>query len=272
MWEWWRKNRTMLLGLVLILAALLWYSAGLRRQEQTSLLDRSLLVIVGPVLEGLDYGISAAADIWGHYLYLVGTVEHNRQLTTENRNLRGLIARLEEIDLENRRLRRLLEFKEEQAVAGLPARIIAEDASSWFRTVMIDKGIEDGVSAGMPVVAAEGLVGRVVRSSTGQARVLLITDASSAVATLVQHNRARGVCRGQGERLSFEFVLRREDVAIGDRVVTSGMGGVFPKGLVIGQVTALSRDPFSLFLTVEVTPSVDFSHLEEVLVLSREDP
>jgi rod shape-determining protein MreC len=121
----------------------------------------------------------------------------------------------------------------------------------------------------MPVVVAEGVVGRVVRSSPRFSRVLLVTDASSAVASLLQHNRARGVCRGQGELLVFDFVLRQEEVKVGDRVVTSGMGGVFPKGLVVGNVGSVERQEFGLFQAIEVIPSVDFSHLEEVLLLLR---
>ncbi|NOR50720.1 MAG: rod shape-determining protein MreC, partial [Desulfuromonadales bacterium] len=116
---------------------------------------------------------------------------------------------------------------------------------------------------------AEGVVGRVVRSSPDFARVLLVTDASSAVASLLQGNRARGICRGKGEQLVFDFVLRQEDVGVGDRVVTSGMGGVFPKGLVIGLVESVDRQEYGLFQAIEVTPAVDFSHLEEVLVLLR---
>lgn len=267
---WWRKNRTLILGLVLILVALLWYTAGLRREEQTSLLEKTALLMTGPVQEGLNTVIDGAAEVWTHYLFLVETARRNDQLQEENRSLRAALSNLEEVSLENRRLRRLLEFRDEQAVTAVPARIIAEDASSWFRTVVIDKGSEDGVLEGLPVVAAEGVVGRVVRSGPGQARVLLITDASSALAGLVQHNRARGVCRGQGETLAFDFVLRQEEIKIGDRVVTSGMGGVFPKGLVIGLVSSLSRPEFSLFQSIEVTPVVDFSHLEEVLVLLQE--
>jgi len=173
------------------------------------------------------------------------------------------------VRLENQRLRLLLDFKETQDIDTLPARVIGEDASSWFRTIMIDKGSEHGVTEGMPVVVAEGVVGRVVRSSPRFARVLLITDASSAVASLLQENRARGVCRGQGDLLIFDFVLRQEEVAVNDRVVTSGMGDVFPKGLVIGHVKSVDSQEYGLFQTIEVKPAVDFSHLEEVLVLLR---
>ena len=269
MWEWWRKNRPLMLGGLLLLVALLWYSVNLRQQDETNFLESVMLRLTGPVQAGLNQMIGGAADIWGHYLYLVDTVEDNRRLTDANRTLRAVLTQSDEVRLENERLRLLLDFKEAQEIATLPAHVIAEDASSWFRTVMIDKGSEQGVTEGMPVVVAEGVVGRVVRSSPGFSRVLLITDASSAVASLLQANRARGVCRGQGDQLVFDFVLRQEEVKVGDRIVTSGMGGVFPKGLVVGNVKSVDRQEFGLFQTIEVAPTVDFSHLEEVLVLLR---
>jgi len=269
MWEWWRKNRPLILGALLLVAALLWYSVSLRQQDETNPVESLVLMVTGPVQAVFDRMISGVADTWDHYLYLVDTVEENHMLKEENRALHALLTQSDEVRLENARLRLLLDFKEAQEIATLPARVIAEDASSWFRTVMIDKGLEHGVTEGLPVVVAEGVVGRIVRSSPHYSRVLLITDASSAVASLLQDNRARGVCRGQGEQLSFDFVLRQEEVQVGDRVVTSGMGGVFPKGLVIGNVRSVERREYGLFQTIEVTPSVDFSHLEEVLVLLR---
>ena len=265
MWEWWRKNRPLLLGGVLLLTALLWYSVSLRQQDETSFVEGLVLRATGPVQAAFDRVILGIADIWGHYLYLVDTAEDNRRLVEENRTLRAVLTQSDEVRLENARLRLLLDFKEAQEMATLPARVIAEDASSWFRTVMIDKGSDHGVTEGLPVVVAEGVVGRVVRSSPRFSRVLLITDASSAVTSLLQDNRARGVCRGQGDQMVFDFVLRQEEVNIGDRVVTSGMGGVFPKGLVVGSVESVDRMDFGLFQSIEVTPAVDFSHLEEVL-------
>lgn len=269
MWEWWQKNRPLMLSAVLLLMALLWYSVNLRHQDETNFLERVVLRLTGPVQDGLNHVIRGTADMWGHYLYLVDTEEENRILVENNRSLSAMLAENNEVRLENERLRRLLDFKEAQEIATLPARVIAEDATSWFRTVTINKGGEQGVVEGMPVVVAEGVVGRVVRSSPHFARVLLITDASSAVASLLQDNRARGICRGKGEHLVFDFVLRREEIKVGDRVVTSGMGGVFPKGLVVGEVKSVNRREFGLFQAIEVIPAVDFSHLEEVLVLLR---
>jgi len=269
MLEWWHKNRPLFLGGVLILVALLWYSVSLHQQDETNFLESVVLRATGPVQAGFNRIINGSADIWGHYLYLIDTAEDNQQLIEENRTLLAVLTQSDEVRLENKRLRLLLDFKEAEKIATLPARVIAEDASSWFRTVMIDKGNEQGVTEGMPVVVAEGVVGRVVRSSPNFARVLLITDASSAVASLLQNNRARGICRGQGEQLVFDFVLRQEEVQIGDRVVTSGMGGIFPKGLVVGHVKSVDRQEFGLFQAIEVAPTVDFSHLEEVLVMLR---
>ncbi len=152
-------------------------------------------------------------------------------------------------------------------MAAVPAQVIAEDSTSWFRTIVIDKGLDQGVAEGMAVVVPEGVVGRVIRSSAGESRVLLVTDASSAAAALVQRTRTRGVCRGQGERLALEFALRQEDIRVEDRIITSGMGGVFPKGLLIGRVSSVERGQYGLFQGVVVEPVVDFSRLEEVLVL-----
>lgn len=270
MWEWWLKNRIALLGLLLLLVALLWYSASLRQEKETNFFESLVLSITGPVQAGLTGAIEKVADVWGGYLYLVDTADRNQQLLKDNSLLKSELNYLKEISLENERLRRLLEFKQTQSVRTLPARVIAEDASSWFRTVVIDKGSADGVIEGMPVVVAEGVVGRVIRNSPKESRVLLITDAASSVATLIQDNRARGVCRGQGHMLSFDFVLRKEEVKVGDPVITSGMGGVFPKGLLVGQVKSINRHAFGLFQTIEVAPAVDFPRLEEVLVLLRE--
>jgi rod shape-determining protein MreC len=269
MLEWWYKNRPLFLGGVLVLVALLWYSVNLRQRDETNFLESVVMRATGPVQAALDGMIRGTADIWGHYLYLIDTAEDNQRLIEENRTLHAVLTQSDEVRLENERLRLLLEFKEAQEIETLPARVIAEDASSWFRTVMIDKGSVQGVTEGMPVVVAEGVVGRVIRSSPRFARVLLITDASSAVASLLQENRARGICRGQGEQLVFDFVLRQEEVKVGDRVVTSGMGGIFPKGLVVGHIKSVDRQEFGLFQVIEVASTVDFSHLEEVLVLLR---
>lgn len=267
-----RRYRTPLLAGCLVLAALLLYSAQLRRRETTTLFEKTVLQLTAPFHKGLDTVWDGLAATWSRYLWLVEAGEENGRLREENRQLRAELNGLAEVRLANERLRLLLDFRDSVDLPALPAQVIAEDASSWFRTVVIDKGSADGVREGMPVVVAEGVVGRVIRNAPRQSRVLLLTDASSAVASLVQRNRTRGICRGQGDFLTLDFALRHKDVEVGDRIVTSGTGGVFPKGLVIGRVTRAVREEYGLFQTVTVDPAVDFSRLEEVLVLLREEP
>jgi rod shape-determining protein MreC len=264
--EWWNKNRKLLIGSVLVMTALLGYSLGLQPGEQTSWFERLALRLGRPLLSSATTVRHGTASLWGAII----PGDSGLDLDTENRRLRAELVALEELRRENERLRRLLGFVEETTPRTLAARIIAEDAASWFRTVEIDRGYEDGVTEGLPVVNAAGLIGRVVRSTPNSARVLLITDASSAVAVLVQDQRIRGVCRGQGGTLALDFALVQDEIQVGDGVITSGLGGVFPKGLVVGYVRAVQREQFGLFQTVEVEPAVDFAHLEEVLVLLKE--
>ncbi len=258
--------RFALVGLLLF-AALMIYSYNLRHKESTSFFERSVLRLSAPFQKALDNSREYFVDLKDHYIWLVDTAYENDRLKKENHRLRGELLRYEEIRLANERLRDLLNFVEETGVEAVPAQVIAEDSTSWFRTVVIDKGLDAGVGEGMAVVVPEGVVGRVIRSSAGESRVLLVTDASSAAASLVQRTRTRGVCRGRGERLALEFALRQEDIQVDDRIITSGMGGVFPKGLLIGRVSSVERGRYGLFQTVGVEPVVDFSRLEEVLVL-----
>jgi len=265
--EWWRKNRQFLAGLSLVLAALLWYSLSLAGRERSGWFDSLTRRLTTPLIGGSSSARQAVAGVFD--TVLPGA---RLDLDAENRRLRSELASREELQRENDRLRRLLGYAETQPRRTVAARVIAEDASSWFRTVEIDRGSEDGIVDGLPVVDAAGLVGRVVRSGPHSSRVLLITDASSAVAVLVQDERIRGVCRGQGGGVALDFALVADDIKVGDGIITSGLGGVFPKGLVVGYVRSVQRERSGLFQTVEVEPAVDFAHLEEVLVVLKDTP
>lgn len=267
-----RKYRTPLLAGCLVLAALLFYSAHLRQKDTANVFERVVLGITAPVQGGMAAIVDGVAGIWSSFLGVFGSSPEVARLTAENRRLRSDLGQLVEVRLENERLSRLLDFRETADIQAraLPARVIAEDASSWFRTIVIDRGRKDGVKEGQPVVVAEGVVGRVIKSAAAESRVLLITDASSALAGLVQRSRARGVCRGRGGSLAFDFAMHWEEIEVGDLIVTSGMGGVFPKGLSVGTVQRVESNEKGLFQSVEIAPAVDFYRLEEVLVLLEE--
>jgi rod shape-determining protein MreC len=269
--ELFNRYRFFFLAVALLLSTLLLYSYNLRNKGATSFFERAILTIAAPFQASLDDSADFIKSLWGDYVWLIDARRQNRELLQENRQLRAELQQGEEIRLQNERLRNLLDFIDDVDRAALPAQVIGEDASSWARTVTLDKGSRSGLRDGLPVVAAGGVVGRIIKTASDSSRVLLVTDASSNVAALVQRTRSRGILQGSGAQLTLKFVLRNADVAVGDLLVTSGMGGVFPKGLSLGKVAVAERDDLALFQKIQVAPVVDFSHLEEVMVLMGED-
>jgi len=198
----------------------------------------------------------------------------------ENESLRGRVAAVEEENLQLRealvasgRLARIAEMRDDFEVPMLPAELVGLDVSAWFRSGLVDRGRQHGVFSGMPVINEQGLVGLVTATSQSAAKVMLLIDRQSAVDAVVQRSRSRGIVRGaQGDDLVFEFVVRDGDVQVGDVLVTSGLGGVYPKGLRIGEVTAVSESDSKMLRTASVRPAVDFGRLEQVFVMLRRGP
>ena len=152
------------------------------------------------------------------------------------KQLNAKVIQNREAVLANERLQQLLKLRDAMHVPTIAARVIGEDVTPWFRTVIIDRGSVDGVREGMPVVASGGVVGRIVRVASTSSRLLLLTDNASAIAATVQRSRARGVVKGKsGQLCSLEFSQRGEDVKVGDVIVTSGIGGVFPECTSVGR-------------------------------------
>jgi rod shape-determining protein MreC len=174
----------------------------------------------------------------------------------------------DELALSNQRLRNLLTFRKVVTEPVLAAEVIGKDPSPWFKTIIIDKGRSEGVEKGLPVLVPEGIAGQVTEVSNHYSKVLLIIDRNSAVDAMVQRTRARGVIKGEpsGQCL-FKYVLRKRNVAIGDVVVSSGLDGVFPKGLRVGYVSGFIKRSAGIFQDVTVTPYVDFEKIEEVFVV-----
>lgn len=190
-------------------------------------------------------------------------------LRGQNVELRQRVASLEEARLENLRLKKLVGFIESSNTSDVVgARVIGRPTNQWEGVITIDRGSADGITAGMPVVGPQGLLGQTVGVTKNAAKVRLITDPKSGVAAMVQSNRAEGVVRGSLDGdLTLDFVSRDTTVSAGDVVISSGIGGVYPKGLIIGEVTRVESTPSSLYQTIEVTPAGKLSGLEEVLVL-----
>lgn len=193
------------------------------------------------------------------------------QLRTQNQQLRVRVAELEEDRLENERLRGLVQLTQAQDLESMAARVIGRPTNSWEGVITIDRGSADGIKTGMPVVGSVGLLGQTVSVSAHSSRVRLITDQRSGVAAMVQRDRAEGIVNGSIDgKLTLDYVSTDSSVTAGDVVITSGMGGVYPKGLIVGEVTEVTQQPNSLYLGISVEPTAHIEGLEEVLVLTAE--
>jgi len=229
---------------------------------------RIVISLVAPFQEVVTRAIRFVRDIWRHYFFLVSASKENEELKKELRRVLEKNNRCKEIALTNLRLRNLLIFQKTVAHKLLGAEIIGKAPSPWIKTAIIDKGKVDGVEKGLPVVIPEGIVGQVIDVSNHYSRVLMIIDQNSAVDAVVQRNRARGIIEGEStDRCSLKYALRKHDIKNGDTVVSSGLDGVFPKGLRVGRISKVSRRSSGIFQEVTVTPFVDFERLEEVFVV-----
>jgi rod shape-determining protein MreC len=267
------QARKFIIPIFVFLLALSLISANLHSRENMSFFESLVVGITAPVQKVVWGVIDGIGNIWRGYFYLVGLEKENQALKRELQEIKLQMNRYREAELANERLRALLNFKKSIATPLLPAQLVAFDPSGWFQTILIDKGRDDGVVLDMAVVSAEGLVGRVIGVGRHHAKVLLILDGNSAVDAYIQSSRARGVLVGLGRELCLlKYVQRNEEVQVGDKVVSSGMGGVFPKGLLVGTVQEVVRGSSGLFQRVEVEPAVNFSRLEEVMVVIQPPP
>lgn len=228
-----------------------------------------LAAAAAAVAAPLQAGVAAAATWTGSLFGIAGLRRENEELRREVDRLRREVQESRERLAAADRLERLLAFREQTGFAMAAASVIGHDASGLYRTVLIDRGGADGVAPGQAVVAPDGVVGRVVRIHQRSALVLLLTDRSSGIDAIVQRTRDRGVVQGRGaEGCELRYLDRSSAVQVGDAVVTSGMGGGFPKGVRLGQVSGVDRGG-ELFLSVAVRPSADLARLEEVWVVTE---
>lgn len=269
MLEFLRRNQVLLSSgvfLTLSLLLLILNRGGVRRFDPLGAL---FLEVLRPLQLVTTQATGAVGGVWGRYVSLVGAEKENRELRERLRRLDAEHQHDAEVELENRRLNRLLDFQADVPSQVVTARVIGKDASGIFQSFVLDRGERDGIAAGMAVVCADGVVGRIAQASPHGSRVLLLSDHNSGVDALVQRTRARGLVEGALNRsCSMKYIKRGDELDVGDVVVTSGLDGIFPKGILIGRVSALTQKDFGLFQVAEVVPAVDFSKLEEVLVLT----
>lgn len=230
---------------------------------------RSAMIEVTAPIARLGTAITSPFRSVGGWIEGMGVSrERLETLETQNAELRARLAELEEARQENERLRALVDFAEERKLAKLGAEVIRRPVSIWEGVIALDRGSTDGVQPGMPVIAADGLVGQVADVSPNSCTVRLITDQQSGVAAMIQSTRASGIVRGSVDGgLSLDFVDRATLPVEGDVVITSGLGGVYPSGIVVGDVTLVEDKRGELYPRVNVESRVQTNRLEEVFIL-----
>jgi rod shape-determining protein MreC len=240
-----------------------------KHRMPVAVLENVVLSTTRPFQQATTWMTRNLRGVWDDYVYLVSLQQENQQLREEIKWLRQENHRYLEAYLQYQRLQRLLNFREQMPLDVVAAEVVGRNSNSWTEIIFINRGTRDKVAKGLPVVTHEGLVGQVIHAAPALSQVMLLTDFRSGIDALVQRTRANGVVAGRGRHIAeLKFLPVGADLQPGDRLISSGMGGVFPKGLIIGEVKDIHRNGRQT-QQVEIQPSVDFSHLEEVLVLVK---
>jgi len=262
-----RRNRVLVSSLSLLLVSILLLSISVRSRPYRDPLAEIVFEVFSPLGGAVRWIQEGVADVWYGYVYLVGARRENEELRARVTELETAMVRLAELEQSNKRLADLLRFRSQLRGKVLGARVVGRDPLPWFGSFVIDLGRADGVRSGLAVLAPGGVVGRVTEVGRRSSRVMLLTDNDSGIDAVVQRSRARGIVQGArdgGCRMNY---LRRDvDVVPGDVVVTSGLDGIFPKGLLIGTIAEISLENRGLLRSARVEPGVRLDDLEEVLV------
>lgn len=263
-----RRNQVLLSSLFCILFSLYILAASARGQLKADPIGPLLVGLIRPLQLRARHAVLWLKQVRQRYVMLVGLAFENEELRRRIQELEAEKDRLSEAEVTNRRLSELLEFRSQLPSGSVTATVIANSASTWFHSFILDKGSAHGVTKGMAVVSPVGVVGQVVAVTSRSAKVLLVTDPYSGIDVIAQRSRARGIVSGSLDNGPImKYVKRSDDIQEGDRLITSGLDGTFPKGLLVGTVAKVRKKSFGLFQYVAVSLAVNPSRLEEVLVV-----
>lgn len=269
-----RRFRDAAICVVLLALPFFVLRANLRDPGKTNVVDRALLQTSAPIQYAATQLALGVSSIVQEYVYLIEVKRDNDRLRDENARLREMAFKLSAQSEENHRLRKMLTLRDQLAGTTLSAQVIGKEVRSYFRVIRLrlDRGERDRMKPGMPVLTADGLVGQVRRTFGRYSDVLLVADKTSAIDVVVQRTGARGMLKGTGSEEHYacrlEYLSREDDVQEGDLVVTSGLGQRFPASILVGRIHKVTKKESGLYQEAEVTPAVNFSRLEEVLVMT----
>lgn len=265
-----KKHQIIIASVLLLLLSLHLALTGAKEQSRGVLIKDILTAISAPIEKAASSTQNAAAGVFENYVLLVAIKSENDSLKESLKALQAENNRLREDASLNARLKELLAYKDEAPFATITASVLSFGTDGWTRTALINKGSLEGVKKDMAVITTLGAMGRVIDANSRTSRVLLSTDPRSNIDVVVQRTRVKGVVEGSGaDTLILKYIRQLDDVQAGDEIVTSGLSGVFPKGLMVGTVVKAEKGADNFFKLIEVRPKVEMRRkLEEVLVVT----
>lgn len=226
--------------------------------------------VLGPALNVASKPVTAVGGIFDSYVNLVGVKKENEDLREKCERLYVENQKLVETERENTRLRKLLDFAQKKPNTMIAASVIGEDLKNWFRCIIIDKGSRQNVREKMPVVTPKGIVGQVVEADLWHAKVMVLNDTNSSIDVNVEGKNTRGLLEGTGQNtVKLKYVIKNDDIEIGDKLVTSGKDGIYPKGIPAGIVITANKNKAGIFADIDVMPYNNFRQLDEVLLIRK---
>jgi len=260
-------TRFILLLLALLLSVIFLLPKQTRSVLQT--VGQPISAVVFLPIEALTTLEQSVIGLWQEYVALRHVREDNRQLRRDLEVLQRQNSELRESAIAAQRLESLLEFKEQFVPHTVAARVMGRDSTNWYSSVILNKGDRDGIRPEMGVMTSAGIVGRVVKTGPFSSIVLLVTDPHNAITGIIQRSRDEGIVEGTSQgRARIKYLPLLANIRVGDIVVTSGLTGGFPRGIVIGNVLTMQKEEGELFQSAEIAPQADLSKLEEVLIIT----
>ena len=265
-----KRSNAVIVILILVAFSLISFSLYFKSPEKTGFFKKIVLEAAVPLGGAVNSALGSIAGGWERYVLLVGLGEKNRELEEKVASLTRQVNDFRELSLECIRLWALMDVKNDLEFPSVAARVVGKNRLSVFQTVLINKGTVDGLETGFPVVAAQGVAGRIIDVSWNVSKVLLLVDYNSNIDALIQRTRYQGVLQGAGRfGCALKYVQSSEDVQVGDVIISSGLAGIFPKGLLLGTVAEVEKKENGLFQRIKVQPTLDIAKLEEVLVITK---
>lgn len=267
------RNRFVFIILVLACLTLLSLQARGNQNAYVSQAQNATFGVISSMQSGVGRMILPVSGAWRSVRELSAIRRQNQVLALDNSRLRGQLRRMEGLKDENDRLRAMVGFKEKHDYTLLSARVVARSVNEWQSAVIINKGSAEGIAKNMAVVESSGLVGKTITVTKHASKVLLLIDRRCAVGVKVLESNESGLTEGaEGSSVPLRYLDRAAKVKVDDEVITSGLGGVFPPGIMVGWILEIDKPSLSVEKNVTIKPAVDFNRLDEVMVIRNSPP